>query len=158
MMENNQNTQNKFEPIEAKFTERRDYWMKWIEDMNESLKSIDTVINLQGVVYTKRQEAVENYHSLAATVAKWSKKYKEDSARLYKEIRLMKTAQGASTFMFTNESAIREQIDAQLSDDKYLIVILESHLGYLDNTIKTIDGIIYAINNRIKIEEIKIGK
>jgi hypothetical protein len=37
-------------------------------------------------------------------------------------------------------------------------VILESHLGYLDNTIKTIDGIIYAINNRIKIEEIKIGK
>jgi hypothetical protein len=70
----------------------------------------------------------------------------------------MKTAQGASTFMFTNESAIREQIDAQLSDDKYLIVILESHLGYLDNTIKTIDGIIYAINNRIKIEEIKIGK
>ena len=49
-MVNNQNTQNKFEPIESKFTERRDYWMKWIEDMNESLKSIDTVINLQGVV------------------------------------------------------------------------------------------------------------
>ena len=105
-MVNNQNTQNKFEPIESKFTERRDYWMKWIEDMNESLKSIDTVINLQGVVYTKRQEAVENYHSLAATVAKYAKKYKENSARLYKEIRLMKTAQGTTTFMFSTESAI----------------------------------------------------
>ena len=52
MMENNQNTQNKFEPIEAKFTERRDYWIKWIEDLNERIKSIDTVVNLQGVVYT----------------------------------------------------------------------------------------------------------
>ena len=149
MMENNQNTQNKFEPIEAKFTERRDYWMKWIEDMNESLKSIDTVINLQGVVYTKRQEAVENYHSLAATVAKYAKKYKENSARLYKEIRLMKTAQGATTFMFSTESAIREQIESQLS---------VNFACYIDNTIKTIDGIIFAINNRIRIEEIKIGK
>ena len=62
--------ENKFELIENKFTERRDYWIKWIEDMNESIKSIDTVVNLQGVVYTKRQEAVENYYSLAATVAK----------------------------------------------------------------------------------------
>ena len=70
----------------------------------------------------------------------------------------MKTAQGSATFMFTTESAIREQIESQLSDDKYLIDIMESHLGYLDNTIKTIDGIIFAINNRIRIEEIKIGK
>jgi hypothetical protein len=60
--------------------------------------------------------------------------------------------------MFTTESAIREQIESHLSDDKYLIDIMESHLGYLDNTIKTIDGIIFAINNRIRIEEIKIGK
>ena len=111
-MENNKNIQNKFEPIEAKFTERRDYWMKWIEGMNESLKSIDTVINLQGVVYTKRQEAVENYHSLAATIAKYSKKYKENSARLYKDIRLMKTAQGAATFMFTTESATGAELVA----------------------------------------------
>ena len=58
--------ENKFELIENKFAERRDYWIKWIEDMNESIKSIDTVVNLQGVVYTKRQEAVENYYSLPA--------------------------------------------------------------------------------------------
>ena len=70
----------------------------------------------------------------------------------------MKTAQGATTYMYSTEGAIREQIDATLSDDKYLIDIMESHLGYLDNTIKTIDGIIYAISNRIKIEEIKLGR
>ena len=150
--------ENRFEAIENKFTERRYYLIKWIEDMNNSLKSIDTVVNLQGVVYTKRQEAVENYYSLAATVATYSKKYKENSARLYKEISMMKTAQGSASFMFTTESAIREQIESQLSDDKYLIDIMDSHLGYLDNTIKTIDGIIFAINNRIRLEEIKIGK
>ena len=152
------NEQNKFEAIENKFEERREYWMRVIDEMNQSLKTMENLINLQSVIYVKRQEAVENYHSLAATIAKWSKKYKESSAKLYKEIRTMKTAQGATTFMFSTDSAIREQIDAQLSDDKYLIDIMESHLGYIDNTIKIIDSIIFAISNRIMIEEIKIGK
>ena len=138
---------NKFAEIEEKFSERRDYWMTWITDMNESLRKMDTIVNLQSIIYVKRQEAVENYHALASSLAKRTKVYKENSARLYKEIRLMKTAQGSATFMFSTEASIREQIDAQLSDDKYLIDIIESHLGYLDNTIKTIDGIIYAIAN-----------
>jgi len=149
---------NKFAEVEKKFDERRNYWFTWIQDMNESLRKVDTIVNLQATVFTKRQEALENYHSLSATLAKRVKTYKERSATLYKEIRLMKTAQGATTFMFTNESAIREQIEATLSDEKYLIDIMESHLNYLDNTIKTIDGIIYSISNRIKLEEIKLGR
>lgn len=149
---------NKFAEVEQKFDERRNYWFTWIQDMNESLRKTETIVNLQATIFTKRQEALENYHSLSATLAKRAKIYKEKSANLYKEIRLMKTAQGASTFMFTNEGAIREQIDATLSDEKYLIDIMESHLSYLDNTIKTIDGIIFAISNRIKLEEIKLGR
>ena len=149
---------NKFAEVEQKFDERRNYWFTWIQDMNESLRKTETIVNLQATIFTKRQEALENYHSLSSTLAKRVKIYKEKSANLYKEIRLMKTAQGASTFMFTNEGAIREQIDATLSDEKYLIDIMESHLSYLDNTIKTIDGIIFAISNRIKLEEIKIGR
>lgn len=152
------NEATRFADIENKFTERRAYWMEWVNEMNKCLSEIDTVVLLQGTIYTKRQEAVENYHSLAATLAKWTKVYKDKSAALYKEVRMMKTSQGATTYMFPTESSIREQIDAQLSDDKYLIDIMESHLGYLENTIKTIDGIIYAINNRVKIEEIKVGK
>ena len=149
---------NKFAEVEQKFDERRNYWFTWIQDMNESLRKTETIVNLQATIFTKRQEALENYHSLSSTLAKRVKIYKEKSANLYKEIRLMKTAQGASTFMFTNEGAIREQIDAILSDEKYLIDIMESHLNYLDNTIKTIDGIIFAISNRIKLEEIKLGR
>ena len=150
--------QNKFADIEQKFSERREYWMNWITEMNKCLKDVDNLVTLQANVYTKRQEAVENYHSLAATTAKWVKVYKEKYAVLYKDIRMIKTAQGATTYMFPTEAAIRDQIEAQLSDEKYLIDILESHLNYLDGTIKTIDGIIYAIQNRIKIEEIKIGR
>lgn len=150
--------QNKFADIEQKFADRRGYWMEWISEMNKCIKEMDTLVVLQTNVYTKRQEAVENYHSLAATIAKWTKTYKEKYAALYRDIRMVKTSQGATTYMFPTEAAIRDQIEAQLSDEKYLIDIMGSHLDYLDGTIKTIDGIIYSIQNRIKIEEIKIGK
>ena len=63
---------NKFEAIEQKLAERRDYWMKWCSEMNEALRNMDTLVNLQATVYIKRQEALENYHSLAATLAKRS--------------------------------------------------------------------------------------
>lgn len=147
-----------FSQIEQKFSERREYWMNWISDMNENLKQIDNVVNLQSVIFTKRQEAVENYHNLAATIAKRSKIYKENSAKLYNDIRLKKVAQGSNSFMYSTESAIKDQIEATLSDEKYLIDIMQLHLNYIENTIKTIDNIIYAISNRIRIEEIKIGK
>lgn len=153
-----QQTNNKFTEIEQTFSKRRSYWMEWISDMNKCLKDMDSLVTLQSNVYVKRQEALDNYHTLAATLAKWTKSYKEHYAAMYKDIRMMKTSQGATTYMFPTESAIKDQIEAKLSDEKYLVDIMCSHLEYLDGTIKSIDGIIYAIQNRIKIEEIKIGK
>ena len=70
----------------------------------------------------------------------------------------MKVSPGSTTFMYGTERAISDQIDAQLSSDKYIIDLTESQMNYMSETIKTIDGIIYSINNRIKIEEIKIGR
>ena len=155
-MENNQ--QKDFTQIEDFFEERRSYWMQIVSGMNERLLRMDDLTALQGEIFTRRQEAVENYHNLSATLAKKVKTYKENSAQKYKEIRLLKVAPGSSSYMFSTEGSIREQIESMLSSDKYLIDIMENHMNYLDNTIKTIDGIIYSINNRIKVEEIKIGR
>ena len=144
--------------IEKFFDERRSYWMQVVSSMNERLLRMDDITSLQGEIFSRRQEAVENYHNLSAILAKKAKVYKENSAQKYKEIRLLKVSQGSNTYMFPTEGSVREQIEAQLSGDKYLIDIIENHINYLDNTIKTIDGIIYSISNRIKVEEIKIGK
>lgn len=149
---------DKYKEIEDALDKRREYWMTTISEMNECLLNVEDLIRLQSVIYIKRQEALENYHNLSASLAKRIKKYKEDSAKIYKEIRLIKTAPGASTFMFPTEGSVKEQIESQLSSDKYLIDLMENHVNYLDNTIKTIDGIIFAISNRIKIEEIKLGR
>lgn len=144
--------------LEDGFTQRREYWMNWISEMSKCLKYMDKLADLQVEIYSRRQEALENYHTLSNILAKRAKVYKEKYASIYNSLRPLKVSPGSTTFMYGTERAISDQIDAQLSSDKYIIDLTESQMNYMSETIKTIDGIIYSINNRIKIEEIKIGR
>lgn len=151
-MNSNQNT-----TLEDLFAQRRGYWMKWVDDMSTLVKTMDGLQQLQVEVYARRQEAVENYHNLTASLAKQTKQYKEKYSEIYNKVRVMKIPNTAN-YVYNTESAIRQQIEGELSQDKYYIDIIENHISYMDQTIKTIDSMIYNITNRIKIEEIKLGR
>ena len=144
--------------LEEQLVEQRAYWYSWINELTKGLKYMDKLPDLQVEVFSRRQEALDQYHSFAAKLAALTKRYKENYAKLYTEIRPMKLAPGTTAMMYSTERAINDQIEARLSADKYTIELVESYMNYMDSTIKTIDGIIYAITNRIKIEEIKIGR
>lgn len=154
----NMTNEQRVKLIEDSFAARRDYWMEWVSEMTKCLKYMDKLTDLQVEVYSRRQEAVENYHSLSNILAKRTKVYKERYAAMYNSLRPLKISPGSTTLMYATERAISDQIESQLSIDKYIIDLTESQMGYMSETIKTIDGIIYSINNRIKIEEIKIGR
>lgn len=143
--------------LESVFAERRGYWMKWTDDMMHLIKTMDGLETLQSVVYPRRQEAVENYHNLSATLARLTKGYKEKYNNIYNKVRLMKIP-NTPNFLYNTETALRQQVEGELAQDKYTIDIIENHIGYMDQTIKTIDSIIFGISNRIKIEEIKTGR
>ena len=150
--------EDKIKILEDGFAQRREYWMNWVSEMAKCLKDMNKLTDLQSEVYSRRQEALENYHTLSVILAKRTKSYKERCAQMYNNLRPLKISPGSTTFMYGTEKAINDQIEAQLSSDKYIIDLTESQMNYMDGTIKTIDGIIYSINNRIKIEEIKIGR
>ena len=150
--------EQKINSLEEEFAKRREYWITWINEMSSCLKHMDKLTDLQVEVYSRRQEAVENYHLMSNIMAKRVKSYKERYAAIYNSLRPLKVSPGSTTFMYGTERALNDQIESQLSSDKYIIDLLESQMGYMEETIKTIDGIIYSINNRIKIEEIKIGR
>jgi len=125
--------------------------------MNTKLKDINDVIELQGEIYSRRQEAVENYASLASTLAGRTKEYKEKHKDIYRSVRAAKYP-NTTTLMFPTDTAARQEVDGQLAGEKQIIDIISEHLNYLSDTIKTIDGIIYSIRDRIRLEELKLGK
>jgi hypothetical protein len=143
--------------IEDVFSERRGYWIQWIESMVSLMKNIDDLQTLQPEIYARRQEAVENYHNLTATLARLTKVYKEKYNTIYNKVRLLKIP-NTPNFLYSTEGSLKQQVEGELAQDKYTIDIVENHIGYMDQTIKTIDNIIYGISNRIRIEEIKIGR
>ena len=73
--------------LEDGFTQRREYWMNWIAEMSKCLKYMDKLTDLQVEIYSRRQEAVENYHTLSNILAKRTKMYKERYAALYNSLR-----------------------------------------------------------------------
>ena len=150
-MNNNQNT------LEDVFAQRREYWMRWVDDMSTLVKSMDGILTLQSEIYARRQEAVENYHNLSATLARQTKAYKEKYNDVYNRVRMIKIP-NTPDYVYSKETSLRNQVEGELAQEKYIIDIIENHISYMDQTIKTIDGLIYNITNRIKIEEIKLGR
>ena len=150
-MNSNQNT------LEDVFAQRREYWMRWVDDMSTLVKSMDGILTLQSEIYARRQEAVENYHNLSATLARQTKAYKEKYNAVYNRVRMIKIP-NTPDYVYSKETSLRNQVEGELAQEKYIIDIIENHISYMDQTIKTIDGLIYNITNRIKIEEIKLGR
>ncbi len=150
-MNNNQNT------LEDVFAQRREYWMKWVDEMSTHMKSIDGILVIQSEIYARRQEAVENYHNLSATLARQTKLYKEKYNEIYNRVRMIKIP-NTPNYVYNTETSLRNQVEGELSQEKYIIDIIENHISYMDQTIKTIDNMIFNITNRIKIEEIKLGR
>lgn len=143
--------------LEENFAQRRDYWMKWVDEISTHMKSIDGLLVIQSEIYARRQEAVENYHNLSAVLARQTKAYKDRYNEIYNRVRMIKIP-NTPNYVYSTESSLRNQVEGELSQEKYVIDIIENHMSYMDQTIKTIDNMIFNITNRIKIEEIKMGR
>ena len=58
---------------------------------------------------------------------------------------------------FTTDQSIARQVEVDLQDKKELIDLLVSQNAFIKETISTIDNIIYAIKDKIKIKEMLNG-
>ena len=107
---------------------------------------------LLNVVYTKRQKAVDLYYATMGVLNKQLRAYKQQYANIYNTLKL-----GGNNIRYTNESAINTQIEAQLIEQKAVIDELKLFTDFMWETVKSIDGIQFAVSNKIKIHEILNG-
>ena len=134
--------------LEEYINQHQTKWSELIMDMNKKLKNFFDIPELQNIVYSKRQDALDYYFGLLSKITSLSKEYKVQYAYKYN------TYKTASQIRYTSDSAINAQISSDLCEIIYKSELLSNHAKYMQETIKTIDGIIYAINNRIRIEEL----
>lgn len=134
--------------VETVIKEHQEHWKMEVEELSNKLKKLPDVLDLQTVVYSKRQDCLTYYYSLLNKISAFSKTYKAEYAQKYNYYKTQ------AQIRYQSDSAINAQIDADLADFTYQIELLNSLAKYMQDTIRTIDDIIYGINNRIKVEEL----
>ena len=140
--------ENKPQTLEDYILTHQQQWSAIIADLNGKMKHFADLVDLQNVIYSRRQDALDYYFGMLSKISSRSRDYK---LKYSQEHNYYKTQ---AQIRYSSEAAINAQIDSDLKDDKYQIELLDQHTKYMLETIKTIDSIIYAINNRIRIEEL----
>lgn len=148
MQSTNNSTVSNFEAVENYFCDKHTYWNSRIKELNSLMNELTDVLKLTNQIYTLRQEAVEYYYALFQTLSHQTEKYKKKYAECYNRIKVN------SQIRYTTESAINTQIENELSDIKERIDLVNNQTRYMENTIKTIDDMIYGIKYRIDISKL----
>lgn len=143
---NEQNTQPA--TLEEYIAQHQQQWSNVILEMNGMMKKFTDLPDLQMTIYSKRQNALDYYFNLLYQISAMSKEYKKQYAAKYNSYKVN------SQIRYNSDTAINAQIASDLADISYKLTLLENHSKYMQETIKTIDNLIYAISNRIRIEEL----
>lgn len=138
-----------------KFEKDRIEWTTKIQEMSNQLLKIESLSDLQIRVFSERQIAVDYKHFIISKISKVNKVIRKKYAERYDFYSLPNNKECQYRYP---EQAKTQKIWSDLADINYIKEVLENHLSFMDNTIKTIDNIIFGINNKIKIEDYIRGK
>jgi len=140
------------ETLETRFAKERIEWTGKIKDMSDRMKDIFKVSELMVDIYTERQRAVEYYHYLISIFKKVSRAYTKEWSEKYQHYSFK------SQVRFPNERTKELQILSEMSDIVEKREEIENHAKFINNTIGTIDNLIYGIKYKVEIEQISRGK
>lgn len=132
--------------LESKLNTSRSQWTDKIQTMSAKIEKIPDVQDLMSIIYSERQIAVEYYYTLLSLLSKQNKIYKAKYSELF--LAFKKNEQ-----IRYSDSQIQSLINGELSELYYNIDLLNTQQKFMSDSIKTIDGLIYGINNRLKLEE-----
>lgn len=155
-MENNEHNieveEQKSLSLNDELAKLQDKWTSNIKDLNDKMKNLPSIDQLMNEIYYKRQEALDLYFGTNRVLSERTRDYKTKAAQIYMALKT-----GQANLRFTNEQAITLQIEAKLVAEKEILDVMNNFVKFMEETVKTIDNIIFGINQKIKVHEIMHG-
>ena len=128
------------------FESERAQWKEKIQVISLHIKDIKTVAQAQVDLFTTRQTLLDYSYKLAQVVSKLSTKERQMRAKKLKEY-----SEGKDIRYGSNEKTTLIEGDiAELTEKMELV---EGHRKYIDQTIQTVDHMLYGIRQRIALED-----
>jgi len=143
-----QNSSN--DAIYARLKKEREEWGEKVNDMSERLRDIYKLSDLLTDLYSSRQIAVENAHTMMTHLTKVNRIYRERKVERFNyytrnyDVRLDKDPK----MLF---------IDVDLADIVERRELLQNHLDFFRETVRTIDTLCFGVKHRMGLEEYRRG-
>lgn len=128
------------------FERERAEWKEKIQVISLHIKNIRTVAEAQVDLFSTRQTLLEYSYKLAQIVSKLSTKERQNRAKKLKEY-----SEGKDIRYGSNEKTTL--IEGDLAELTEKMQLVESHRKYIDQTVQTVDHMLYGIRQRIALEE-----
>jgi hypothetical protein len=132
------------------FQIEREEWTEKIRELSIRMRNIRELADVQVDLYYNRQILLEYSSKLGQVMSKLNAKFRKDkSSRLkyYSEMSQVKYGANEKTPL----------IEGDLSELKERMDLVNEHISFLNETMKTIDFMLYGVKDRIKLQEFLSG-
>ena len=136
----------KQEDYKQMFDREREEWKEKIQVVALNLKDIKTVAKAQVDLFGYRQTLLEYSFKLAGIVSKLNAKYRAD-----KSIKLREYSEKTDVRYGSNEKTVLIEGDLTAIVEK--VELVEGHRKFMDQTVQTVDHMLYGIRHRIMLED-----
>jgi translation initiation factor 2 beta subunit (eIF-2beta)/eIF-5 len=132
--------------ISEKFKARRSEASKEIYENIEHLSNLKTLKTAQVNMLSLRQRLLEDNHTLLEHITVLRKKLREEKAHVMEDL-----SKNLQLRYQSNENNI--VLDGKTSSTREYLEIFENQVAFFNDSIKTIDNIIFGIKTRLDIEK-----
>ena len=132
--------------ISKKFQDRRAEVSKEIYENIEKLSNLKTLKEAQVNMLSLRQRLLEDNHTLLEHVTLLRKKYRDE-----RSLEMENISRNLQIRYQANEKNV--VIEGRTSSTKESLEIFENQISFFNESIKTIDNIIFGIKTRLDIEK-----
>jgi len=132
--------------ISTKFQEKRSEISKEIQENISYLSDLKSLKKAQVNMLSLRQRLLEDNHTLLEHLTILRKKYREDRANEMENL-----SRNIQIRYQSNEKTV--VIEGKTSSIKESLEIFENQVSFFNDSIKTIDNIIFGIKTRLDIEK-----
>jgi hypothetical protein len=128
------------------FEAERAEWKEKIQVISLSLKNIKTVADAQIDLFSTRQILLEYGFKLAQVLTKLTARERQERGKKIKEY-----TENRDVRYGANET--KALIEGDLAEINRKIELVENHRKFIDQTIQTVDHMLYGIKSRISLED-----
>lgn len=128
------------------FENERSEWKEKIQVLSLQMKDIKTLAKAQVDLFSQRQVLLEYSYKLATIISKLGSKYRTEKSK-----KLRDYSENNDFRYGANEKTVL--IEGDLTDITEKIELVEGHRKFIDQTIQTIDHMLYGVRQRISLED-----